>query len=349
MVNRICDKIRYEYYSRKKNRKTNGKNIKWAIIGTGNMANKFARALSITDGAEIVAIASRSIEKSKGFANKYKVKKAYGSYSSMLEDKELIVDVVYIATPLITHYQIIKHALNNQKNVLCEKPIVQTRNQFDELRLLAKQNNLFLAEGMWMYCLPVFRKTDEWIKEGKIGNIQKLRIDLSKQEYIDYSRPIFDAQKGGGVLSDYGIYPIAFAVYYLGADLKIEYCKSILHTHGFDTDWLLVLSNDKVFANITFSSIYNGDRKAAVIGDKGCIVWKPQFNRTNSVLLFDENGMKIDEYHVDYLADGYEYEIFAVQDSIATKRKECDLLGLDISHEILRITEDLKSISGVKL
>lgn len=105
----------------------------------------------------------------------------------MLEDKSLPIDVVYIATPVFCHYENIKTALLNGKNVLCEKPIVMDLNELEELRDLANKQNLLLVEGMWMLYLPTFKKAGEWIAKEIIGEIQGIRVDLSKREAIDYS------------------------------------------------------------------------------------------------------------------------------------------------------------------
>lgn len=345
MIERLKNKLKYEILISKKRKDPERNVIKWAIIGSGHMANTFARILRIMPGAEICAVASRSQEKANEFAKKHKILKAYGNYEELFSDQSLELDVVYIATPAFSHYRDIKLALTHRRNVLCEKPIVQNSSEFLELTDLAKRNNLFLAEAMWMYCLPVFEKANEWINTGRIGQIQKIRVDLSKLEIIDYSRAVFNAENGG-VLSDYGVYPIAFAIYYLGENVNIDYFSYQKHTRGFDKEWLVILSNDEVTASITFSSTFNGDKKAAIIGEKGSIVWSPQFNRTNSIFLFDEQGKEVEQFHVDYLADGYEYEISTVQESIKSKQLESNTLNHKLSLAIIKISEYLREVSN---
>lgn len=342
IIDKVSNKLRYESLVRQKKKESlNVKQIKWAIIGSGSMANTFARALRTTSGANVVAVASRTKDRAEDFAKKYNIPKAYGNYDSMLQDKNLDIDVVYIATPAFAHYENIKSALLNHRNVLCEKPIVPSSSELYNLVSIAKKNNLFLAEGMWMLFLPVFKKAEEWLIEGRIGDIQKIRIDLSKQERIDYSRAVFSADQGGGVLSDYGIYPIVFALHFLGTDVNIVYADRVNHSRGFDIDWTIVLSDGHISANITISSVFNGDKKAIIIGNKGTIVWSPQFNRTNSIFLINDEGQEVDHFSIDYIADGYEYEIETVQESIAMGKTEDSIIPLSLSQKTISIMEKL--------
>jgi predicted dehydrogenase len=70
--------------------------IKFGILGAGHIAEAFARAIVSTEG-ELVAIASRSMDKANQFKAKFNIPKAYGSYEALLADDS--IDCVYIATP----------------------------------------------------------------------------------------------------------------------------------------------------------------------------------------------------------------------------------------------------------
>lgn len=64
---------------------------------------------------------------------KYKIKNAYGSVEELLNDPD--VDVVYIATPHNSHYEIMKQAVAVKKHVLCEKAITVNDRQWKKLLL----------------------------------------------------------------------------------------------------------------------------------------------------------------------------------------------------------------------
>ena len=77
--------------------------MKFSILAPGGIARKMAEAVSGLDSVERYAVASRTYEKAKAFADEWGFEKAYGSYEEMLEDPE--VELVYVASPHSHHYQ----------------------------------------------------------------------------------------------------------------------------------------------------------------------------------------------------------------------------------------------------
>ena len=127
------------------------KKLNWGIIGSGVIANEMAQALLDVNG-EIYAVGHRDMNKAIDFAMKYKIKNAYGSVEELLNDPD--VDVVYIATPHNSHYEIMKQAVAVKKHVLCEKPLVANAEQLKECFELARSSNLFLMEAEKTFGLP---------------------------------------------------------------------------------------------------------------------------------------------------------------------------------------------------
>ena len=111
--------------------------IKWGIVGAGNIANKFARAVKNVEGAELTAVASQSEGKGKAFADKYDVKNVFASYEEMARSK--FVNAVYIATPHPFHKPCAEIFLNAKKHVLCEKPVCVNAKQAVKLENCAKE------------------------------------------------------------------------------------------------------------------------------------------------------------------------------------------------------------------
>lgn len=75
----------------------------WGIIATGSIAAKLAEAINSNENSVLYAVASRSENKAKDFAEKFGAIKHYGSYEQLVADEN--VDVVYIATPMAQHYE----------------------------------------------------------------------------------------------------------------------------------------------------------------------------------------------------------------------------------------------------
>ena len=89
------------------------------IIGAGWIADKMAEAIAPFKDMCVYAIASRSLEKAKQFAQERNIEKAYGSYEELVADPQ--VDLVYIATPHSHHFPHTMLALEHCKPVLVEK------------------------------------------------------------------------------------------------------------------------------------------------------------------------------------------------------------------------------------
>ena len=73
-------------------------NIRWAVLGTGVIANEMAVALK-KNGRNIDAVGNRTHEKAVEFAEKYGIKKVYDNYNDMFTDPD--IDVIYITTPWV--------------------------------------------------------------------------------------------------------------------------------------------------------------------------------------------------------------------------------------------------------
>lgn len=149
----------------------------WGIIATGSIAAKLAEAINSNENSVLYAVASRSENKAKDFAEKFGAIKHYSSYEQLAADEN--VDVVYIATPMAQHYENAKMYIEKGKNVLCEKTITLNCKQLDELIALAQKHNVFFMEAMWMKFIPAFRQAKEWVASGRIGDIKLVRADLS--------------------------------------------------------------------------------------------------------------------------------------------------------------------------
>ena len=131
--------------------------IKWGIIGLGGIANKLAQAVTSMSNVELVAVASRSKEKSEAFGNRYGVTKdkCYGSYDEIVKDEE--VEVIYVAVPHNFHKELSILCLKNGKAVLCEKPVTISEEEIREVIKVAEENKVFFMEAMKTRFLPVQR------------------------------------------------------------------------------------------------------------------------------------------------------------------------------------------------
>ena len=342
MIQKILKRLKKEWRKTPLGRtKKNDNPIRWGVIGLGYMAETFSCAIDGNKDGVVYAVASRSLDKAKAFAQNHGGCKAYGSYEDMVNDESLELDVIYIATPVKYHYEHVKLCLEAGKNVLCEKPVTSTFEEFEELTKIAKEQNCFFMEGMWMKCLPLFQKACQWIKEGKIGEVELVKVDFYKREHIREGHAIYNAAEGGGVLRDFGVYAMAFIEHVLGGYPDELSANSRKSSHGIDADWQINAKKGNVQAFVNLSSNFGSLSKAAVIGKNGLVEWNSQFNRTNTVTLYDANGQQVEVFAANYEYEGFEHEVNEVQKCIREGMKESNIATLAGTQNTMKIINSL--------
>lgn len=127
----------------------------WGIVGSGWIAHEMADAL-IQEGIGIYGVASGHFSSAKKFSEEFSIKHVYENYQMMFEDNN--VDIVYIATPHNSHYEIMKEALLHNKHVFCEKAITLNSCELEECVKIAKERNLIISDGVTLFHMPIFKE-----------------------------------------------------------------------------------------------------------------------------------------------------------------------------------------------
>lgn len=320
------------------------KKIKWTIMGTGTIANSFAKGLTFLENAELYAVASRSIEKAAEFGKKYGFQKFYGSYEEMVQDKE--VDIVYIATPNSAHKENIILCLNNGKAVLCEKPFTLNAKETEEVIKLARDKKVFLMEGMWTRFFPIMKKIQKWIDEDSIGKVRMLTADFGfRREGAPEERKV-SIERGGGALMDVGIYPIAFASWvFKKAPKQITGVTSLYET-GVDQQSAMTFAYDEgQLAALACAINTPTPKEARIIGNKGTI-FIPEFFKATSATL-SVIGSEPVTTNIPLEGNGYNYEAAAAMECLSKGEVECNAISLDESLSIMKVMDELRKQYGI--
>ena len=188
--------------------------VRWGVLGTGGIAQKFVEDLRLVPGAQLAAVGSRSPQTAQAFADRHGFARAHGSWAELAADDE--VDVVYVATPHAAHDAAATLCLSGGRAVLCEKPLTLDLLSASALVKLARAHGLFLMEAMWMRCDPAIRRMTELIADGVIGEVTAVHADFGLQGPFEPTHRLRDPALGGGALLDLGVYPISLAHLVLG-------------------------------------------------------------------------------------------------------------------------------------
>ncbi|MEZ4634702.1 MAG: Gfo/Idh/MocA family oxidoreductase [Caldilineaceae bacterium] len=149
--------------------------VRWGILGTGNIANQFARGLSVLADAELVAVGSRSQESADRFADTYNAPNRHDSYEALAADPD--VEIVYVATPHVYHAENSLLCLGEGKGVLCEKPFTINTAQAQQVIDFARRKQRSLME-VRMRLLPHMEKAMQLVAEGAIGEVTMLQANF---------------------------------------------------------------------------------------------------------------------------------------------------------------------------
>ncbi len=252
------------------------KNTKWGILGCGKIANKFAEDLATIPNAVLYAVASRDLQKAKDFGNIYNAFSCYGSYKELTNNSN--IDVIYIATPHVLHYENTLMCLNNKKAVLCEKPFAMNTLQVEEMIATAKKNQVFLMEALWTYFLPHYQHALHIIASKELGEIKSLRADFGFITTFDPEERVFNKKLGGGSLLDVGIYPLFAALSILGYPDKIQAEATIGQTDVDETCTMQLYYKNEVIASLYSAIIEKTETTASIEFENGTLTINSRFH-----------------------------------------------------------------------
>jgi len=193
------------------------KKVRWGILGTAKIGlDKVIPAMQRAEHAEIVAIASRDVERARAAAARLGIPTAHGSYEALLADPA--VEAVYNPLPNHLHVSWSIAALEAGKHVLCEKPIGLSADEGQKLVDAARRHPKLKVMEAFMYRHhPQWQTAKRLVREGGIGQLRTIQSFFSY--YNDDPRNIRNqAEIGGGSLADIGCYPISLSRFMFAAE-----------------------------------------------------------------------------------------------------------------------------------
>ncbi|HEY0118505.1 MAG TPA: Gfo/Idh/MocA family oxidoreductase [Cellulomonas sp.] len=213
--------------------------IRWGILGAGGIAAHFAQTVSAGTRAQVVAIGSRNRDRAERFATAHGIPTTHVGYRELVEDPQ--VDAVYVATPHSEHAENALLAISGGKHVLVEKPFTRNAAEAERVFAAAKAAGVFVMEAMWTRFLPHVAALHQVIDAGEIGEIVNLRADHGQWFAFDPKHRLFAPALAGGALLDLGVYPVAWALDFLGTPERVAAAGTLTET-GVDGQTSMLLS-----------------------------------------------------------------------------------------------------------
>ena len=280
--------------------------FRFGIMGAGNIANRFCDAVSRVDGVTVAAVSSKSEERAKAFAEKNGIPVWYCGYEKMLSNEKL--DAVYVATTNNFHYSDCLMAIEHGIPVLCEKPLMMSRKEAEEVFSLAEKRHVFVMEGMWSRFIPCVQKAHEWINEGRIGTIQIASYLGGINAKPDHR--IYVPELGGGAMWDLMVYPFEIVTYLVNQKLLGYKFSTRWMNRDIDETNSMILNFEQCDATIQCSLHTRIPSPSGFYGTEGFIRME-KTHMASKVELFDEQFNLVDSFESP-LPNGFEYEIMEV-------------------------------------
>lgn len=187
--------------------------LKFALIGTGGIAQTYAQAFQTSGRCELVAVADVRKEAADALAEPFAAK-SFSDYKTLAEN--CLIDAVIVSTPPNSHPEIAMYFMQKGVHVLCEKPLCLSVAEAKQMIETAETTGVtFTMATKFRYCEDVV-KAKSILASGILGEVVQFenaftaKVDMSKRWNSD--RKI----AGGGVLIDNGTHSVDIIRYFLG-------------------------------------------------------------------------------------------------------------------------------------
>lgn len=252
--------------------------VRWGIVSTAKIGTeKVIPAMQQGNCCEIMAIASRDLQRAQQAAAQLGIPKAYGSYEELLADPE--IDAIYNPLPNHLHVPVSIQAIEAGKHVLCEKPIGLSSE--DALRLVkaAEEHPECKVMEAFMYRHhPQWQQARQLVADGQIGALRTIQSFFSY--YNDDAENIRNiASMGGGGLMDIGCYPISLSRFIFDAE-PVQVLGIVEYDPRFETDRLAsaILEFESGTSTFTCSTQLTPYQRVNIFGTTGRVEIEIPFN-----------------------------------------------------------------------
>src|SRR5271154_1700969 len=238
--------------------------VKFGVVGYGYWGPNVVRNLDRLDEAEVVAVCDKSA------ASRRKVAKAYPGVRVTDDAAELMsspeIDAIAVVTPVWTHYELTKAALQNGKHVFVEKPFTSNAAQAEELINLAAQKHLKIMVDHTFLFTGAVQKIGQLLEEGSLGKIY----------YYDSTRVNLGLfQHDVNVIWDLAPHDLSIIDHLIKETPEAVSATGQTHLNGHeDVAFITVYFPNKIIAHINVNWLSPVKVRTTLIGgEKKMLVW----------------------------------------------------------------------------
>ncbi len=247
--------------------------IKFAVIGTNWITQKFVQAAHESQSMQLAAVYSRNLESATQFAQEFGVETTYDSLDALANDKT--VEAVYIASPNSLHCEQSILMMEHGKHVICEKPVASNIDEATRMFEVAQKNGVVLFEAYKSQFLPNFKQVQLGLE--KIGKVHKAHINYCQyssryQKYLNGENPnTFNPAFSNGSLVDIGFYCVAATVALFGEPENAQASAKLLES-GVDAHGCAIFQYPEFDVTLAHSKVSDSYAPSEIQGELGAII-----------------------------------------------------------------------------
>jgi predicted dehydrogenase len=238
--------------------------IKVGVIGYGYWGPNVARNFNLPGVSQVIAIADKSKNSQQRAQEAFPQARVMADCQEILKSPE--IDVVAVVTPVWSHYELAKAALNHGKHVFVEKPFTSCAVQAEELIELAQSKKLQIMVDHTFLFTGAVKKIRQLIDDGELGNVfyyDSMRVNLG----------LF--QHDINVIWDLAPHDLSIMDYLLKDRPQAVVATGESHLNGFtDMAFLTIYLPNNTIAHINVNWLSPVKVRTTLIGgEKKMMVW----------------------------------------------------------------------------
>ena len=261
--------------------------VRWGVISTARINQKFMAGARQSSQLEIVAVASRERESAERYAADNGIERAYGGYDALRGDPE--IDVVYISLPNSMHVEWTVRALEAGKHVLCEKPMGRRAADVQRAFDVADRRGLLLMEAFMYRHNPQTRRLVELVDDGAVGRVRLIRSAVSFAAH-DPANVRLSKSLQGGALMDVGSYCVSGSRLLAGEPQRVS-AEQVIGGDGVDVAFAATMRfADDVLAHFDAGLALDTRDELEVVGDQGSLFLDDPWHCLDPVIELRRDG-----------------------------------------------------------
>ena len=241
--------------------------VRFGIIGYGYWGPKVVRNLEHLPKAEVLTLCDLNVAARKRAHKDYPQVEIVSDPAEVFTSPE--IDAIAVITPVWTHYELAKAALENGKHVFVEKPFTSNTKQAEELIELADKKNLKIMVDHTFLFTPAVRKIRELLNENALGKLyyyDSMRVNLG----------LF--QHDVNVIWDLAPHDLSIIDHLIGQRPEAIVATGQSHLNGLeDVAFITLYFPDKLIAHVNVNWMSPVKVRTTLIGgEKKMLVWNDQ-------------------------------------------------------------------------